>query len=64
MKLWQVQGQDLQEFKREALNGEQQLKNWVVKDPSVLGFNILLIARQVTTGKRGRIELSLLTAEL
>jgi hypothetical protein len=56
MKLWLVQGQDLLEFKRKVLNDEQQLENWVVKDPSVLGFNILLIGRQVTTGNGGRID--------
>ena len=64
MKLWQVQGQDLQEFKREALNDEQQLENWVVKDPSVLGFDILLIGRQVTTGNGDASICSLLIAEL
>src|SRR5271163_3456058 len=57
MTLWRVHGQDLQEFKREALNDEQQLEMWVVKDPSVLGFDILVIGRQVTTGKRGRTDL-------
>jgi hypothetical protein len=57
MTLWQVHGQDLQEFKREALNDEQQLEICVVKDPSVLGFDILVIGRQVTTGKRGRTDL-------
>ena len=64
MKLWQVHGQDLQEFKREALNDEQQLENWVVKDPSVLGFDILLIGRQVTTGNEAAPICSLLIAEL
>jgi hypothetical protein len=28
MKLWQVQGQDLLEFKRGAPNDEQQLETW------------------------------------
>ena len=34
MKLWQVQAKDLQEIKREVLNDEQRLENWVVEDPS------------------------------
>lgn len=57
MNLWQVQGQDLQEIKREALNNEQRLENWVVKDPSILGIDVLLIGRQVITVNGGRIDL-------
>src|SRR5580700_6288106 len=57
MKLWQVQGKDLQEIQREALNDEQRLEDWVVKDPSILGIDVLLIGRQVTTASHGRIDL-------
>jgi hypothetical protein len=57
MKLWQVQGKDLQEVNQESLNDEQRLEDWVVKDPSILGINLLLIGRQVTTASRGRIDL-------
>jgi hypothetical protein len=57
MKLWQVQGKDLQEINRAALNDEQRLEDWVVKDPSILGIDVLLIGRQVTTASRGRIDL-------
>jgi hypothetical protein len=57
MKLWQVQGKDLQEIKREALNDEQRLEDWVVKEPSILGIDVLLIGRQVTTANYGRIDL-------
>jgi hypothetical protein len=65
MKLWQLQGQDLQEFKRETLNDpSSSLKLGVVKDPSVLGFDILLIGRQVTTGNADAPICSLLIAEL
>jgi hypothetical protein len=56
MKLWQVQGKDLQEINRAALNDEQRLEDWVVKDPSILGIDVLLIGRQVTTASRGRID--------
>ena len=64
MKLWQVQGQDLQEFTVRLLTTQQQLENWVVKDPSVLGFDILLIGRQVTSGNADAPICSLLIAEL
>jgi len=57
MKLWQVQGKDLQEINREALNDEQRLEDWVVNDPSILGIDVLLVGRQVTTANRGRIDL-------
>ena len=57
MKLWQVRGKDLQEINREPLNDEQRLEDWVVKDPGILGIDVLLIGRQVTTANRGRIDL-------
>ena len=63
MKLWQVQGKDLQEINREALNDEQRLEDWVVKDPSMLGIDVLLIGRQVTTASRGRIDLLAIDGE-
>jgi hypothetical protein len=63
MKLWQVQGQDLQEINREVLNDEQRLEDWVVKDPSILGIDVLLVGRQVTTASHGRIDLLAIDAE-
>jgi hypothetical protein len=57
MKLWQVQGKELQEVRRETLNDEQRLEDWVVKDPGILGIDLLLIGRQVTTANQGRIDL-------
>src|SRR5258707_426727 len=57
MKLWQIQGKDLQEINREALNDEQRLEDWVVKDPGILGIDVLLIGRQVTTASGARIDL-------
>jgi hypothetical protein len=63
MKLWQVQAKDLQEIKREALNDEQRLEEWVVKDPSILGIDVLLIGRQVTTAGGGRIDLLAIDGE-
>ncbi|HET6844765.1 MAG TPA: hypothetical protein VFK06_24230 [Candidatus Angelobacter sp.] len=57
MKLWQIRGKDLQAISSVMLNDEQRLEDWVVKDPSILGINILLIGRQVTTANQGRIDL-------
>ena len=63
MKLWQVQGKDLHEINREALNDEQRLEDWVVKDPSILGIDVLLVGRQVTTTSGGRIDLLAIDGE-
>ncbi len=63
MKLWQVQGKDLQEINRETLSDEQRLEDWVVKDPSILGIDVLLVGRQVTTANRGRIDLLAIDSE-
>jgi hypothetical protein len=63
MKLWQVQGRDLQEINRESLSDEQRLEDWVVKDPSILGIDVLLVGRQVTTANRGRIDLLAIDSE-
>ena len=57
MKLWQVQGKDLQEVNREALHDEQRLQDWILKDKSILGIDVLLIGRQVKTANGGRIDL-------
>lgn len=57
MKIWRVHGKDLQEIEREPLNDEQRLEEWIVRDPSILGTDVLLIGRQVTTASRGRIDL-------
>jgi Endonuclease NucS len=63
MKLWQVQGKDLEEVNREALSDEQRLEDWVVKDPSILGIDVLLVGRQVTTSNSGRIDLLAIDSE-
>ena len=57
MNLWRVQGTGLQEIKSKILDDEQRLEDWVVADPSLLGTDLLLIGRQVSTANRGRIDL-------
>lgn len=63
IKFWQVRGGDLQEVGREMLDDEQRLEDWVVKNPSLLGIDLLLIGRQVTTANQGRIDLLALNEE-
>jgi hypothetical protein len=57
MNLWRVQGTSLQEIKSDILDDEQRLEDWIVADPSILGTDLLLIGRQVSTANRGRIDL-------
>jgi hypothetical protein len=57
MKLWQVKAKDLQEVKCEPVNDEQRLQEWLVKDKSILGIDVLLIGRQVATTAGGSIDL-------
>jgi len=56
MNLWKVEGNDLTEINTAVLDKEERLENWITKDPSILGIDLLLIGRQVTSEYRGRIE--------
>jgi hypothetical protein len=57
MNLWQVKGKDLHEVKCEPLNDEQRLQEWLAKDKSILGIDVLLVGRQVTTATGESIDL-------
>ena len=57
MKLWQVKAKDLTEVNCEALNDEQRLQDWLVKDKTILGIDVLLVGRQVTTASGGSVDL-------
>lgn len=55
--LWTVDGKSLSEIQKSTLDKEQRLEDWIAEDPSILGLNLLIIGRQVTTENRGRIDL-------
>lgn len=55
MKLWQVEGASLTELPSAALDYERRIEDWICEDPSVLGLEMAVIGRQVTTGF-GRID--------
>jgi hypothetical protein len=57
MKLWQVKAKDLTEITCESLNDEQRLQEWLAKDKTILGIDVMLVGRQVTTGNSGSIDL-------
>jgi len=63
MKLWQVAGKDLQEVSKDALDDEARLEEWVVKDPRILGMDVLLIGQQVSAISGARLDLLAMDAE-
>ncbi len=58
MKLWKVeQNEALKELPVSSLEKESILEDWIEKDSSILGMELLIIGRQVTTEFGGRIDL-------
>lgn len=58
MKLWRVvQETELKELPTSSLEAEYILEDWISKDSSLLGIELLMIGRQVTTDFGGRIDL-------
>jgi len=57
MNLWKVSGDDLEEIEASQLDFEQRLEEWIAKNPSLLGLDVLIIGKQVPTEYGGRIDL-------
>lgn len=57
MDLWKVDGKRLTELPPKCLDVEARLEDWISRDPSLLGMDLLIIGRQVTTSSGGRIDL-------
>jgi hypothetical protein len=57
MNLWKVDGKKLKELPKSRLNSENRLEEWIEKDSSITGLDILIIGRQVITFFGGRIDL-------
>src|SRR4030042_6818951 len=58
MKLWRIKDDgSLADIERRVLISETRLEDWIAKDSSLLGLELLLIGRQVTTPHGGRIDL-------
>jgi hypothetical protein len=58
MKLWRViEESELKELPISSLKAEDILEDWIAKDSSLLGMELLIIGRQVTTDYGGRIDL-------
>ena len=57
MTLWAVSDEKLTPLPRHRLDSEDRLETWIAQDPSLLGMDVLIIGRQVTTGFGKRIDL-------
>ncbi|MDD5007252.1 MAG: endonuclease NucS [Syntrophorhabdaceae bacterium] len=57
MRLWKIQGNKLNVCASGKLDREDRLEDWIVRDSSLLGLNVLIFGRQVQTGFGGRIDL-------
>jgi hypothetical protein len=63
LKLWQVaEDGGLKSVPKSVLDKEARLEEWVRKDPSLLGMDVLIIGQQVVTPNGGRIDLLALDA--
>lgn len=63
MSLWEVKNNSLEEIHKSKLDSENRLENWLASDPAILGLDILIIGRQVTTSFGGKIDLLALDRE-
>lgn len=63
MSLWKVENGNLNNVVKAALDKEEKLENWIEKDSSILGINLLLVGRQVSTPFGGRIDLLAIDGE-
>lgn len=57
MTLWNVEAGRLSRVPAHKLEDEQRLEDWIEQDPTLLGMNLLIIGRQVSTTYGGRIDL-------
>ena len=63
MKLWQVSEGGLRSVPKSVLDKESRLEKWVMKDPSLLGIDVVFIGEQVVMPNGGRIDLLALDAD-
>ena len=63
MKLWHINKDSLSEIRKTPLDQEERLEEWIDREPSLLGLDLLLLGRQVTTPFGGRIDLLAINEE-
>ncbi len=57
MTLWAVSDEKLTPLPKHRLDSEDRSETWIAQDPSLLGMDVLIIGRQVTTSFGKRIDL-------
>ena len=57
MNLWKVDEGELKEIKQAKLDSENRLEEWIEREPAILGTEMLIIGRQISTDYGGRIDL-------
>src|SRR5262245_1576762 len=57
MMLWENRQGQLVELPKRPLDEEERLEQWIERDSSLLGMDVLIIGRQVSTPFGGRIDL-------
>ncbi|MCD4676750.1 MAG: hypothetical protein K8S18_12265 [Desulfobacula sp.] len=57
MKIWRINKGGLIEAQDSSLESEAILEEWIAKDSSLLGLDLLIIGRQVVTEFGGRVDL-------
>ncbi len=55
--MWKIQQGNLVAVQKGKLAQEAQIEDWVANDPSILGLDVLIFGRQVSTAHGGRIDL-------
>jgi hypothetical protein len=56
-KLYQVVERDLVQVNRARLDNEDQLQDWIARDPKLIGLDVLVLGREVSTESGGRIDI-------
>jgi len=57
INFWKIEDENLTEIDKTKLDSEKRLENWIERDPSILGIDLLIIGRQITTDYGGKIDL-------
>src|SRR5262245_6557762 len=57
MVLWENRKGQLVELPKRPLDEEERLEEWIAKDASLVGLDVLIIGRQVRTSHSGMIDL-------
>jgi len=63
--MWRVEGQDLKTLRESKIPSESELEDWISKNPTLLGEELLVIGRQVTVeGVKDRLDLLAIDSNL